>query len=63
MARLQIKQHCLAMFAERQAIGPEIHAVTGGLLAIQLANLNRVGQAASGLDAEIGKNGGVARPR
>ena len=45
------------MFAEGQAIGPEIHAITGGLSVAQVPNFHRVGLAAGGLDAEIGKNG------
>jgi hypothetical protein len=62
MACLQIKQDGFGMFAEGQAIGSEIHAVTGALLPAQAANLHRIGQTAGRLDAEIGKNG-MARVR
>jgi hypothetical protein len=55
--RLQIKQDRFSMFAERQSIGSEIHAVTGALLIAQAPNLHRISQTARGLDSKIGENG------
>jgi len=57
MACLKMKQDRFSVFAKSQAIGSEIHAVTGALPAVQAANLYRIGQAAGRLDAEIGENG------
>ena len=44
------------VFAEREAVGAKIHAIANRLMRVQTANFDRVGLAAGGLDAEIGKN-------
>ena len=55
MARLQIKPNGFRVFAKAQAVGAEIHAIAGGLLFAQAANLHRVRQPAGRFDAEIRK--------
>src|ERR1017187_10029450 len=62
MACLKMQPDGFRMFAESEAIGSEIHTVTGGLMVAHVANLNRIRQAAGGLDPEIGENG-MARVR
>lgn len=57
MAGLKVKTDGFDMFAETQAVGAEIHAITSRLVRVQIPNLDRIGQAAGGFDAEVGKDG------
>ena len=51
--RAEPKQNRFHMFARAQAIDPEIHAIARKLALIDLADFNRVRQAAAGFDVKI----------
>ena len=52
----KVQQHRLDVLAGAQPVDAEIHAIAGELPLAHVADFHRVGQAAAGLDAEVGED-------
>jgi hypothetical protein len=56
-AGLELQEDGLDVLAGAQAVDAEVHAIAGEVAGAEVADFDGVGEAAAGLDAEIGEDG------